>query len=94
MASIESLRATTAPKQVAARLSDVHGPVAGATILFTRESHLECSGTTDSRGVAACVLEDTHGHDDHGEHDDANTIAAYPGDVGPEVIALPTTPVH
>jgi hypothetical protein len=94
MVSIESMRATKDPKHVAARVSDMHGPVAGATILFTREPHLECSGTTDRSGVAACVLEDTHGHDDHGEHEEAKTIAAYPGNVGPQVIMLPTTSVR
>jgi hypothetical protein len=85
---------------VAARLREGRAPLAGATILFFRAPHYQCSGTTDNTGLATCELEDTHphsGHDDHEEDDEdsaAPTLATYPGDVWPDVIVLPTTAVQ
>jgi len=77
---------------VSARLRSAGGPMVSATILFTRAPHLECSATTDSNGIAGCKLEDTHGHDDHGDEvSGAPTLASFPGDAKPDFIALPTT---
>jgi hypothetical protein len=77
---------------VSARLRSADGPVLSATILFTRAPHLECSASTDSKGVASCRLEDMHGHDDHGdESPGAPTLASCPGEVKSDLIMLPTT---
>lgn len=92
--SIELVPQGADRKHVAARLNAAHGPMVGATILFTRAPHLECSATTDRTGLAACRLEDTHGHEDDHEGADAKTIAAFPGDVQSEMVLLPTTSVR
>lgn len=79
---------------VSARLMSLGSPLAGATILFSRAPHLECSATTSSTGLATCKLEDTHGHDGHDDVPGIPTIASYPGDVKPDLIVLPTTSVE
>jgi len=78
---------------VSARLRETRGPLTGATILFTRAPHLECSGTTDGTGWASCRLEDSHGHDDDDEVQGAPTLASYPGEVRADHVLLPTTSI-
>jgi hypothetical protein len=84
---------------VAARVSDMNRPLAGAVISFFREPHLDCSARSDRTGRASCRLEDSHGHGEDGHadpehgHVSARTIATYPGEVRTEVLLLPTTAV-
>jgi hypothetical protein len=98
--SIDSIPMATDKMVVAARVSDVSGPVAGAMISFSKAPHFDCSAKSDNTGLATCRLEDTHGHveDAHGHeehgHASARTVATYPGDIRTDFIMLPTTSVR
>jgi hypothetical protein len=79
--------------QVAVRLSKANEVMEGATIFFRQEPHMECSAKTSSSGVAACHLEDTHGHEhQHGHGSDRMpVVATYPGKIQTTSVLLPST---
>jgi hypothetical protein len=55
----------TDTERVGARIKDARGPVSGAHVAFGRAPHLGCYATSDANGVAACTLQDPHGHGEH-----------------------------
>jgi hypothetical protein len=78
---------------VRARVRDAsRRPVLGASISFTQAPHFGCTAQSDASGLAACHLEDTHGHEDH-HGETAPTVAYFAGKVDQDEIVLPTTAV-
>jgi hypothetical protein len=75
---------------VAVAITDEGGPLAGATVVFSRGPHLLCTAKSDAAGIARCKLYDSHSGDDDDVESSA-TVATFTGNVVDSVVHPPTT---
>jgi glyoxylase-like metal-dependent hydrolase (beta-lactamase superfamily II) len=68
---------------VSARLSNYFNVISGGTVLFTTQGGDTCSATTNSQGVARCVISGTSAP--------GTVTAAYDGRAGTDVVDMDTT---
>lgn len=69
---------------------------AEAQVVFSRDPHHVCSARIARQGLAACRLEDQHGHDPaaHVGEGARKTVATFSGALRADVVFLPTTLVY
>jgi hypothetical protein len=74
------------------RLLEGKRPLAKERVVLERAPHHACSALTWADGTAECVLQDMHGtgHEHEEASSPAPVVASYPGQVGRDVIRLPT----
>jgi hypothetical protein len=80
-------------QKVAVQVKQAGRAVVGAEVAFARQPHFGCFAKSDSRGVAACELQDLHVHADD-EHDGevpTPVVATYRGAVGQGSVYVPMT---
>lgn len=77
---------------VSVRATGPSGPVERLAIHFDRAPHSICTARSGFSGQATCRLEDQHGDGSQHDHGSA-VVAAFPGEVRPDLVLLPTTVV-
>ena len=64
--------------EVRAIVEDPNGPLAAAPVTFSRAPHSGCTATSDRRGIATCILQDSHGDLDD-DKDGGPVVATFSG---------------
>ncbi|MDP9996484.1 hypothetical protein J2W28_006975 [Variovorax boronicumulans] len=79
--------------EVSIKLSGDRAAFEGASVAFSRRPHAGCIASIDAQGVAACVIEDSHGDEHLSDEENGPVIATYSGKVLLGITYPPTTGV-